>query len=116
MVIGSSGLPETFISCMSAFPIEVGRNETCTVLPSNSLDGGSIDIDPCHDPASVFSWSNDFCASDFCASGFCISCAHITLAYPSTATTAKERSDFTCVSCNLKFPVFRAPAVCYCYT
>ena len=33
MVIGSSGMPEIVISCMSALPMEVTRSENCANLP-----------------------------------------------------------------------------------
>src|SRR5258707_15745228 len=55
MVIGSSGLPVGFISCISAFPIEVTRSEISMGFPPKVLS---------QEPARLFSLSKDFCASD----------------------------------------------------
>src|SRR5271157_6149968 len=49
MVIGSSGLPSSFISCMSAFPMEVTRNMACACLPSASGVGGLVFSVPSRD-------------------------------------------------------------------
>src|SRR5271156_2886695 len=55
MVIGSSSLPASLISCMSVLPMAVTRSETSMGLPSSV---------PCQEPASVFKLSKDFCGSD----------------------------------------------------
>src|ERR1700693_5299156 len=65
MVMGSSGLPAPVISCISALPMDVGRSETCMGLPSMSACGGTVVTWPSHEPARVFSLSQDLCASDW---------------------------------------------------
>src|SRR6267142_2419109 len=66
MVMGSSGLPNPFISCRSALPMDVTRSVTCRDLPSRSVP--VPESTPSQEPARLFSLSKDFCASDFCAS------------------------------------------------
>src|SRR5215471_767908 len=65
MVIGSSGRPAPFASCISALPMEVTRNQTCACLPSTSARGGLVFTSPSQDPARVFSRSKDLCAFDW---------------------------------------------------
>src|SRR5438477_2073054 len=66
-LVGSSGVPGSFISCTSALPLEVTRNVTYMGLPSKAAfaAGRSVVTEPFQEPARVFSLSNDFCASDW---------------------------------------------------
>src|SRR5258708_33461526 len=66
-LVGSSAEPASFISCTSAFPLEVTRSSTCTGLSPQSGWGGVAVTGPCQEPARVFSLSKDFCASDWVA-------------------------------------------------
>src|SRR5260370_32409358 len=94
--VGSSGFPTSCISCTSAFPREVTRSETCDIVPFPiSCSGGSVVIEACQEPARVFSWSKDFCASDFWVSVFCTpDCAKATVESDSRTTDSIMRSDF----------------------
>src|SRR5271165_6281813 len=67
MVMGSSGLSGMFISCIIAFPMDVTRRLACANLPWTVGSGGSVVTRPSQEPARVFSWSKDFCASDWAA-------------------------------------------------
>src|SRR5436305_7844220 len=66
-LVGSSGVPGSFISCTSALPLEVTRNVTYMGLSSMAAfaEGRSVVTEPFHEPAKVFSLSNVFLASDW---------------------------------------------------
>src|SRR5947209_3163433 len=62
--VGSSGSVAPFISCTSAFPRDVTRNETSIFAFPISCCGGSTVTPPSHLPARVFMVSKDLSASE----------------------------------------------------
>src|SRR6187549_3797022 len=65
MVIGSSGIPATLISCRTALPLEVSRIVTCTTLVCKSGVGGTVVTVPSHSPAKAFILLKEAAASDW---------------------------------------------------
>src|SRR3974377_388852 len=99
---------------MNAVPIEVTRSVIWAVLPSTEGSGGTVFTFPSHDPASVFSLSNDFCAS-VCASF----CARATEHKDSvTRAIGIKRLVFTAILLKLRLFSGRLHicAARYCYT
>src|SRR5437764_15295414 len=97
-LVGSSGVPGSFISCTSALPLDVTRNVTYMGLPSKAAfaAGRSVVTEPFQEPARVFSLSNDFCASDWAGlEDFCGSdCAKTPMARNNKKADIVIRSDF----------------------
>src|SRR6266496_3675984 len=92
-LVASSTVPASCISCTSALPREVTRNEISESDFPISCIGGSTVTGPCHFPAKVFMVSKDFCASDFGAVVFCASVWAKATAVSASRTTIK-RWDF----------------------
>src|SRR3979409_1851682 len=94
-LVGSS-FPASLISCTSALPREVTRNETSPIAPLPiSFTGGSVVIVACQGPGRVLSGSKGFCASDFGASDFCASCwANAAVESEIRTTESRRRRDF----------------------
>src|ERR1700734_3632060 len=80
--------------------MEVARSETCMSLPSSSACCGTVVTWPSHEPARVFNWSKDFCASDW---------ANARVESNIGTTDSTKRRHFT-VSSSLKYSVARAAA------
>src|ERR1700678_3436363 len=63
-LVGSSAFVQSYISCTSAFPREVVRIWTFTIVPSGIPESFGAATVPCQGPARAFSLSKDFWASD----------------------------------------------------